>query len=319
MQGFLRRLAVRLLPPVVTDALRVLLARARAARPVSVPAPSEGPAESPLAEPLPPAATPAPPPPAPPPPEPPEWEIVADTDEVWASLRGWDDRSVAATQIEKWADFKASLTGPGVLGQSHEATRAQLDLATHNTIVSFGYALARAGSGKKRMSILDWGGGIGHYFLYARALLPDVALDYTVKDLPTLCREGRLLLPEVAFVADDSVLASTYDFVFASSSVHYERDPYAALTRLAAASRHWLFVTRTPILSGGDDLLVVQRPYAYGYMTEYAGWMMNRERLVGCLEKAGFALERQFLIGEQPYLPMLEEPPQYYGFLFRRT
>ena len=34
---------------------------------------------------------------------------------------------------------------------------------------------------------------------------------------------------------------------------------------------------------------------ADGYMTEYAGWMMNRERFIDCLDKAGFALERQFL------------------------
>jgi putative methyltransferase (TIGR04325 family) len=310
MQGSLRRLAVRLLPPIVTDAVRLLLSRTRSALPDPVPPQPDVLPQAPAAA--------VPPPVVLSPPEPPEWEIVADTDDLWASLRGWDDRSVAATQIEKWPEFKAGLAGPGMLGQSHEASTAQLDLATHNTIITFGYALARAGAGRERMTILDWGGGIGHYYLYAKALLPGVALDYTVKDLPTLCLEGRLLLPEVRFVADDSALDSSYDFVFASSAVHYERDPYATLTRLAAASRGWLLVTRTPILNSGDDLLVVQRPYAYGYMTEYAGWMMNRERLLSCLEQAGFALERQFLIGEQPYLPMLEEPPQYYGFLFRR-
>ena len=125
-------------------------------------------------------------------------------------------------------------------------------------------------------------------------------------------------MPEVTFSSDEDVLARSYDFVFASSAVHYERDPYRVLERLTEASRQWLLITRTPILERHEDMLVVQRPYTYGYMTEYAGWMMNRSRLVTCLDQAGFALERQLLIGEQPYLPMLDERPQYYGFLFRR-
>jgi len=311
MHPTLRKMAISLLPPFVTETIRAWRARRReaehgtlraiaAAEPVIdfAPATVEPQTEEP--------------------PAPPEWEVVADTDELWASLGGWDHRSVAETQIAKWPDFLETVRGNGILGQSHESAIASLDLATHNTIVSFGYALARACGGRREISVLDWGGGLGHYYHYAKALLPGVSLDYTVKDVPTLCEEGRKLLPEVTFASDDDVLARTYDFVFASSAVHYERDPYAALGRLAAASREWLFVTRTPIMERSGDLLVVQRPYAYGYMTEYAGWMMNRQRFVHCLDQAGFALERQFLIGEQPYLPMLDEAPQYFGFLFHR-
>jgi putative methyltransferase (TIGR04325 family) len=317
MTTWFRSLAVRLLPPIVTDAIRASLHRNRdgigaapapEAQPTAIAAAeTSNPAQCPAQDPTKHAAA------------PPEWEVVEDTDAMWAALGGWDDSSIVQTQRDKWQAFLGSVEGPGVLGKSHEATSPIADLATHNTIITFGYALARAGAGRERLSILDWGGGLGHYYHYARALLPGVALDYTVKDMPGLCSAGRELIPQVSFSADESVLRRQYDFVFASSAVHYERDPYRALGRLAAATSDWLLVTRTPILERTDDLLVVQRPYAYGYMTEYAGWMMNRSRLVDCLAQNGFTLERQFLIGEQPYLPMLDEQPQYYGFLFRRT
>jgi hypothetical protein len=63
----------------------------------------------------------------------------------------------------------------------------------------------------------------------------------------------------------------------------------------------------------------VQRPYMYGYMTEYPGWFMNRTRLFEFMNKRGFSLERQFLVAEQPNVPNSPEPAHYYGFLFRRS
>ena len=46
------------------------------------------------------------------------------------------------------------------------------DLGAHNTLMSYGYVLGRAAHNKSRISILDWGGGPGHYYLIGRALLP---------------------------------------------------------------------------------------------------------------------------------------------------
>jgi putative methyltransferase (TIGR04325 family) len=324
--SLLKRVAVRLLPPIVTDAIRALLARRRetraepatlAAAESAVPsfAVADGPREI--------APIPAPDSPAEPAlaatPEPPEWEIVPDTDEVWASLAGWDHDSIVATQLAKWPDFLKTVAGPGLMGRSHEATHGGVDLATHNTLLSFGYALGRVCSDGAEVSVLDWGGGLGHYALYAKALFPEQRFDFHVKDLPGLCVAGSALLPDVTFHDDDSsAFARSYDFVLASSAVHYARDPYRKMRELCAVARRRILITRTPILEDGDDALVVQRPHRYGYLTEYAGWMMNRRRLIDSVEANGFVLERQLLIGERTHLPDITEQAQYYGFLFRR-
>ena len=58
--------------------------------------------------------------------------------------------------------------------------------------MSYGYVLALAARAaeraaadhagdpvRRRLSILDWGSGLGHYFIISRALLPDVTFDFT--------------------------------------------------------------------------------------------------------------------------------------------
>lgn len=312
-----KRLAVRLLPPILTEALRVAFAKRRAQPEPAPPTQEAILSATDITEPEPSAA-----PPPPPDPElapPPEWEIVPDTADTWDGLGGWDHQSIVATQRAKWPDFLKTVEGPGLMGRSHEAINAMPDLATHNTIISFGYALGRVCTPGRTVSMLDWGGGLGHYCLYARALFPEQDFEFHIKDLPGLCAAGAELLPDVTFHADDATaLARSYDFVLASSAVHYARDPYAKMLELCAAARQRILITRTPVLDVGTDVLVVQRPHRYGYLTEYAGWVMNRQRLVDSVEANGFVLERQFLIGEQPYLPDMEEQAQYYGFLFRK-
>jgi putative methyltransferase (TIGR04325 family) len=301
----LRQLALLLLPPIVTNALRG--ARLRKSRSqvdamqgtecVSLDARVGAKATAQL----------------------PEWEMVADADEIWESGDGWRHDSIVRTQLDKWPQFLSSFEQARVLGQSHEASRdAVPDCATHNTIMSFGYALGRVAQGQNAISVLDWGGGLGHYFVYARALFPGVTFDYVVKDFPGFCEAGRKLLPDASYVSDEAVaLGRKYDLVFASSSLHYSRKKYEVLDRLCACAT-WLMITRMPIVEESDDFVVIQRPHVYGYMTEYPGWFINRRRLLDFVVARGFVLERQLLVGEQPNVPNAKERAQYYGFLFRR-
>jgi putative methyltransferase (TIGR04325 family) len=251
----------------------------------------------------------------------PSWEMVPDSAELWAERGGWSHVSIAETQRRKWPDFLASVEGSHPLGQSHEAAPGTPpDIGPHNTIMSFGYALGRAAAAQRRISVLDWGGGIGHYFVYARKLHPDLEMDYVIKDMPGLCEAGRALLAGPSFVSDEALaLTRRYDLVFASSSLHYTRDCYGLLDRLCASAARWLMVTRTPFVETHDDFVVVQRPHAFGYMTEYPGWFLNRKRVVDFVTQRGMALEREFLVAERPYVFNAPEQAQYRGLLFRRT
>jgi putative methyltransferase (TIGR04325 family) len=248
-----------------------------------------------------------------------DWEYRAagwpDSD---PTIHGWDAESVLATQLARWPAFVGSVEGSGPFGLSNEAAGpTDGDYRTHNTVMSFGYVLARAAWGRSRLSMLDWGGGIGQYSIYAKALLPEVEHEYHCRDLSLLTAGGREVLPDATFHdTDESALARTYDLVLASSSLHYSRDWRGTLARLASVTKRYLYVTRQPLVETAPSFVVVQRPYRYGYMTEYPGWFLNRTEFLGEARGLGLALIREFLIAERPVVPGAPEQADYRGFLF---
>jgi putative methyltransferase (TIGR04325 family) len=252
----------------------------------------------------------------------PEWEMMPDEDEVWHAPAGWAHGSIAARQVEKWDSFLAAQAGALPFGRPHEAAPdAAIDVSVHNTVMTFAYLLGRIAAERRKgmPSVLDWGGGIGHYYQYARALYPATDFDYWIKDLPELCEAGAPRNPGAHFTPDEAAaLSRRYDLVFASSSLHYTRDVYGLIDRLCGAAGRYLMVTRTPFVENHDDFVVVQRPHRYGYLTEYAGWFLNRPRFQTFIEQRGFVLDREFMLAERPHVGNAPEQCHYRGFLFRR-
>lgn len=233
-------------------------------------------------------------------------------------IHGWDTESVAEAQLARWPAFVRSVDKVGPFGLSNEAAGpVEGDYATHNTIMSFGYVLARAAHGRDRLSMLDWGGGIGHYYVYAEALLPEVAVDYHCRDLSKLVAAGRQVLPTATFHSnDESAFARRYDLVLASSSLQYSRHWRQTFARLASVADPYLYVTRQPFVATAPSFVVVQRPHRHGYLTEYPGWFLNRGEFLDEACALGLTLQREFLIDERPYVPGAPEEANYRGFLF---
>ena len=136
-------------------------------------------------------------------PTPPEWEYVP---EGWARrtvderIKGWQrirHRRVVQGEmviVPQRSGIRPARDRPrGVQGRPDKGG----DLAAHNTLLTFGYVLARASRAKDRVAILDWGGATGHYFVIAKALVPEMELLYHCKEVPEVCAVGRELLPEI--------------------------------------------------------------------------------------------------------------------------
>lgn len=251
-----------------------------------------------------------------------EWEYIP---EGWsyaskhAEVRGWNVNGVLETYIEKWPQFVGMVEGTQPLGLSHESSLAtNEDLHSHNTIMSFAYCLTLASSNKNRMSILDWGGGIGHYYLLSQALLPDIVIDYSCKDVPVLCDYGAELFPQQNFYTDERCFERTYDFVFASTSMHYTEDWQALFKRLALVAESYLYIANMPSVQKVPSFVFVQRPYQYGYDTEYLAWCLNQTELLHVAEEAEFKLIRKFVYGHKPVIHGAPEQNVYYGYLFKR-
>ncbi len=252
----------------------------------------------------------------------PEWEHVP---EGWAAARrarprsGWDGEAVSSAYRTKRREVLEALstTAPLAFPTSSLRPTAERSVRDHNTIMTFAYVLALAGRGHERLSVLDWGGGIGVHYRLGRALVPDLDLDYHVREIGEVCTVGRELEGEVTFSDDDLCLERAYDLVMASSSLQYEERWQATLARLATAASPYLFLTRVPVVFGAASHVVRHRALARGGETEFLSWVVNRDELVDCAEQAGARLEREFLITYSPPTLRAPERQEIRAFLFR--
>jgi putative methyltransferase (TIGR04325 family) len=251
----------------------------------------------------------------------PEWEYLADG---WPDVlpgTGWEHASIVELQRSKWPVLVAAASGTAPLGISHEGDAGTTgDSRAHNSMISFGYSLALAAAGRDRIAVLDWGGGLGQYALFARALLPGTAIDYVVLDLPAACDAGPALGAPATFVSDPARIAGrTFDLVVASGSMHYSREWRDTLSMLASACHGHALITRLPVVESAASYVMLQRPHAFGYHTEYPGWALNRRELLAAAGTLGLELVRELVVAEEHEIPGAPEQPVYRGFLFARS
>ncbi len=248
-----------------------------------------------------------------------QWQYMPDG---WAStvqVSGWSAESIADAEARKWDAFNQLLEGTAPFGINHEDLKPSNEQTSmHNTMMSFGYVLGLAALGRNRLSVLDWGGGLGHYYLFARKLFPDLALDYHCCDLDAFCDRGRALLPDVVFHSDDRWKSRKFDLVFSSSSLQYVREWKDVLGGLSAAASSYLYITRIPMAAAAASFVVMQRPYALEYASEYLGWVFNQSEFLAANASYGSRLLREFVVMETPVIANAPEQPQYRGFLFGR-
>jgi putative methyltransferase (TIGR04325 family) len=238
---------------------------------------------------------------------------------------GWHDGSVAERHRAIWERWLDVLAGTGALGVDFWMYLRAAELGTgfetnlafaHNVVMTLGYVLARTAHSQQRISVLDWGGGVGQNFPLARTLLPEVEIEYHCKDVPTLTAVGRDLLPDVTFHDDDSCLERSYDLVLASSSIQYIERWRDALRKLAGSTERFLLLTRTPTVDQNESFVVIQRGQPYGFGTDVLEWFLNRRELLDCAEGASLGLVREFMMLDSTPARGVPEQARYRGFLF---
>jgi hypothetical protein len=89
------------------------------------------------------------------------------------------------------------------------------------------------------------------------------------------------------------------------------------LQRLAGAARDYLYIAHLPSVQQAPSFVFVQRPYQYGYNTEYLAWCLNRTEFLRTAECTGLALVREFVYGHRPFIHGAPEQNMYRGYLFR--
>jgi putative methyltransferase (TIGR04325 family) len=234
---------------------------------------------------------------------------------------GWNTEGVVDVEIKRWEAFREKVLATGPLGFSHENPDPAMsrDVAFHNIHLTFCYVLARAASQRAELSVLDWGGGLGHYFLIAQTMLPGVKLNYTNHEVPMMCEKGQLVCPEINFCSELSCLESTYDVVIANGSLGYFEDWKGTLSKLCESAGEYLFLTRLFVVDHEPTFIILHRTYEHGYESDMLTTVFNRQDVMEVTSRAGFEVVREFAVEEAPYITGAKEQCIDTGWLFKRV
>jgi putative methyltransferase (TIGR04325 family) len=240
------------------------------------------------------------------------WDIKPPAD---AAMSGWSSGNVAETERAKWDTFCRNLEGAGPLGFAHEHPDLTVTrhVPFHNVHMTYAYVLALTARRKEAISVLDYGGALGHYYQIARAVVPDVKIEFHCKEVPSLAALGQQLNPEIHWHVDDSCLNRSYDLVMMNGSLQYMRDWQTTIARVSAAANEYFFLTRVPVVEHHPSFPARQRIYD----TEMVHLQFNQDELLRVAAGAGLKLLREVVVGDRPYIHNAPEQCELRGWIFK--
>jgi len=229
---------------------------------------------------------------------------------------GWNSKDLVAERERGWNKIAQACASTGPLGFSYEDpdSRETRNVEYHNIHMIFAYALALAVHKKDDISVLDWGGGLGHYYLLAKAFIPDVHLDYSCVEVPAVVEVGKKLNPVVRWYSDERYASKTYDFVMVNASLQYVKDWHGFIKRICATVNDYFLLMRIPVVEHVPGFVAVQNESG----TQMLHQQFNSVELLGWVEKTGLKLMREFVIGDRPFIKNAPEQCEMRGWLFRR-
>jgi putative methyltransferase (TIGR04325 family) len=229
---------------------------------------------------------------------------------------GWNAVSVVEAEKANWQRFCLLLQSSGPLGFHHETRMSDTrNVLFHNINITYGYVLALAAHNKPKMSVLDYGGSLGHYYQIGKSLLPEVNLDFSCKEMPSVAEAGRQINPEIQWYTDDSCLARPYDLLMITSSLQYMQDWQGFIHDVANSVGEYFFLSRIPVSHTTETYVAVQRTLN----TEMLLWIFNKQELEKVIEESGFVLVREFVLGDRHYVRNIPERCELVSWLFRKN
>jgi putative methyltransferase (TIGR04325 family) len=132
-----------------------------------------------------------------------------------------------------------------------------------------------------RLSVLDFGGGLGSHFLRWREWLTRIPdLHWCVVEQPHFAAAGEELFADERWLsfAESVANASAHapNAVLASSVLHYLPDPLATLDEIVALGARGIVIDRTPFSDGEARILSQHVPKSLG-RASYPLWLLPRE------------------------------------------
>jgi putative methyltransferase (TIGR04325 family) len=142
---------------------------------------------------------------------------------------------------------------------------------------------------KKRLTVLDFGGGLGQGYLEVRRVLANPTdIEYHIIENEKTCEEGRALFsedPHVIFYSQLPKFLSTFDLVYLGSSLHYIDDWKATLSQLISYQPEHILIHDLP--AGDFKTFATGQNY---YESVIPCWFFNLDEVIQTLLGLGYKL-----------------------------
>lgn len=173
--------------------------------------------------------------------------------------------------------------------------------------------LATIAVSKKKLKILDFGGGIGTTYLAVSKNLPKTSFGYHIVDIGRVCEEGRKIFKKDKRVFFHRKMPNIggVDIVYIGSSLQYVDEWKKKLAQLASYEpRYFLF---DDLHAGVIPTFVTLQKY---YSSKIPCWFFNSDEVVSTMKKLNFDLvfkskQRINYFGVVQKIPMSNLPKKY--------
>jgi len=229
---------------------------------------------------------------------------------------GWNSMNPIEIEKKRWEKFLLNLQGTKPIFVQHEANdRSQTNLDFHNRNMTYAYVLSLAAHNKSSVSVLDWGGSLGHYYQLGKTLFPDLHIDFHCKEVPLIVDLGKKCNPEVNWYSDLSCLARDYDLVMMIGVLPYYKNWVDILSQISKATKSYLFLGLMPLVNKGSGFVALQR--WHGTLMLHA--QFNSEALKNVLSDLNLCLIREFYTGIYPYVKNAPAQPELVSWLLKKN
>ncbi|MGO9785705.1 MAG: hypothetical protein ACLPL5_02735, partial [Stellaceae bacterium] len=162
-----------------------------------------------------------------------------------------------------------------------------------------GQIIARVAQGRRKISVLDWRGGVGQSYFEAKAAVPDIELDWHVFEAPAYCDYGKALDAPVQFHETSAPIErQRYDLVFARGTLGFDADWRRTFMNLSRAAKHTLALVPVLVHPAGS-FVAANHPPQWRNGAGVNAWIVGEKDLQAAAAEAGLRV-----VGQVPGQPM---------------
>jgi len=236
-----------------------------------------------------------------------------DTELSSSNKKGWDSVNAVEIERKRMDRYCNALKNTGPLGFMHEHDNpTEIRDGYHHRNITSAYVLTLASIKKEKISILDYGGSLGHNYNFAKAVLPNhIDIEFHCKEVASLVNVGKELNPYIKWYSDDSCLNRKYDLIIVNGVLQYLNEWKHLLIKIINCVDGYLFLSHLPLVNYKRGYVALQRRYGQ----EMLHYQFNRNEV---LSQVNLCLVREFLTGIRPYIKNAPEQCELRSFLYKK-